>query len=136
MKDYSFVTREVEGSIQCGNREFPDPVPGKEKQCFCEQNNQPQVKRCASEDGSCQCNGGNVFFGTITDNEGHNPASFDDMFTYSFAVKYNVTGTVDCNKRTFAGFDPQPGFAKQCFCDDVGYEEYDNIESELAYWRE
>ena len=39
MKDYSFITREVEGSIQCSNKEFGDPIKGKEKQCFCEQNN-------------------------------------------------------------------------------------------------
>lgn len=58
------------------------------------------------------------------------------MWQYSFAVKYNVSGVVDCNKRTFGGFDPQPGIAKQCFCDDIGYEDYDCIEGELAYWRE
>jgi hypothetical protein len=49
------------------------------------------------------------------------------MFEYEFAVKYNVSGTFDCNARTF-GYDPQPGFAKQCFCDDIQYEDRECIE--------
>jgi hypothetical protein len=57
------------------------------------------------------------------------------MWTNAFAVKYDVSGTVGCNAKTF-GSDPQPGKAKQCFCDDIGFEDYECIESELAYWSE
>lgn len=57
------------------------------------------------------------------------------MYMQSFAVKYDVSGTVQCNSKTF-GFDPQPGKAKQCYCDDIQYEDKECIESELAYWAE
>lgn len=75
-----------------------------------------------------------MFFGLL-EVDGHSPASFDQMWETSFAVKYNVTGSVGCDKNTF-GFDPQPGHAKQCLCDDIGYEDYECIENNLAYWRE
>ena len=57
------------------------------------------------------------------------------MWNNAFAVKYDVNGDVPCSASTF-GFDPQPGKAKQCFCDDIGYEDAECIETELAYWRE
>lgn len=92
------------------------------------------MKRCATQDGTCKCNGGNVFYGLL-EVEGSSPASFDDMYMTSFAVKYDVNGAVQCNTKTF-GFDPQPGKAKQCYCDDIEYEDKECIESELAYWAE
>lgn len=134
MKDYSYVSRQVDGAIPCGNMEFGDPIRGASKQCFCEADAQPQVKRCATQDGTCRCNGGNVFFGLL-EVDGWSPASFDEIWSAAFAVKYNVTGEVQCNSHTF-GFDPQPGKAKQCFCDDIGYEDKECIEYELAYWKE
>ena len=134
MKDYNFVSRQVEGSIACNNYEFGDPTPGHPKACFCEPDNRPQVKRCAADGGDCTCRGGNVFYGLL-EVDGATPASFEEMWTNAFAVKYDVSGTVGCNARTF-GLDPQPGKAKQCFCDDIGFEDYECIESELAYWAE
>jgi hypothetical protein len=47
----------------------------------------------------------------------------------------NVSGSVQCNTKTF-GIDPQPGYAKQCFCDDIEYEDAESVEEELAYWAE
>jgi len=82
----------------------------------------------------CKCNKGNVFFGLV-EVDGYSPAGFDDMYGNSFAVKWNVTGEVACNEKTF-GFDPQPGYAKQCFCDDIEYEDEECIRDELAYWAE
>ena len=67
--------------------------------------------------------------------DGQSPASFDDMYANAFAVKYNVSGSVMCNSKTF-GFDPQPGKVKQCYCDDIEYEGQEEIESELEYWSE
>lgn len=134
MKEYGFVSKNVEGAIGCNSMEFGDPVKGANKQCFCEQNEYPQVKRCATQDGTCKCNGGNVFFGLL-EVDGISPASFDDVESAAFAVKYNVHGSVQCNSKTF-GFDPQPGKPKQCFCDDVQYEDEEYIEPELEYWQE
>lgn len=57
------------------------------------------------------------------------------MYGNAFAVKMNVSGSVQCTDKTF-GFDPQPGYAKQCFCDDIEYEDAECIEEELAYWAE
>lgn len=66
MQEYGFISiGNVEGSIQCNNQEFGDPAKGFQKQCYCETQKEPQVKRCAGEDGTCKCNGGNVFFGTL-----------------------------------------------------------------------
>jgi len=36
MKDYNFVSRDVDGAIECSNLEFGDPRPHHLKQCFCE----------------------------------------------------------------------------------------------------
>lgn len=86
------------------------------------------------EGGACQCQGGNVFYGLL-EVDGMSPAGFDEMYGDSFAVKYNVSGTIDCTEKAF-GVDPQPGKAKQCFCDDIQQEDEESIEAELAYWRE
>lgn len=73
-----------------------------------------------------------MFFG-LFEVEGNSPASYDDVLENAFAAKFNADGVYDCNAQTF-GFDPQPGKAKQCFCDDIGYEDRESIENELAYW--
>lgn len=73
-----------------------------------------------------------VFFGLV-EVDGHSPANFDEMFGNSFAAKFDVDGNVNCNEKAF-GFDPQPGKAKQCFCDDIGYEDRECVEAELAHW--
>lgn len=57
------------------------------------------------------------------------------MYDNAFAVKYDVKGEVLCNTKTF-GSDPQPGKAKQCFCDDIDYEWKEDVEDELSYWSE
>jgi hypothetical protein len=75
-----------------------------------------------------------VFYGLV-EVDGYAPAGFDDLYSNAFAVKWNVKGEVECNDKTF-GFDPQPGYAKQCFCDDIEYEDRESIEEELAYWAE
>lgn len=63
------------------------------------------------------------------------PAHFDDIWMNSpFAVKYNVSGSVICNSKTFNGKDPLPGKAKQCFCDDIEYNTKEMVESELKFF--
>lgn len=57
------------------------------------------------------------------------------MYDNAFAVKYDVKGEVLCNTKTF-GSDPQPGKAKQCFCDDIEFEYKEDVQEELAYWSE
>lgn len=104
MRDYGFNSRQIEGTIKCNNAEFGDPARGVAKQCFCEPDQEKQVKRCAGQDGMCKCNKGNVFFGLV-EVDGYAPAGFDDMYGNAFAVKWNVTGEVACNEKTF-GFDP------------------------------
>jgi hypothetical protein len=91
MRDYGFTSRQVEGTIMCGNNEFTDPAQGFPKQCFCEPDQEPQVKRCAGEDGTCKCNKGNVFYGLV-EVDGYAPAGFDDLYSNAFAVKFNVSG--------------------------------------------
>jgi hypothetical protein len=75
---------------------------------------------------------GTMFYGLV-EVDGNLPASFDEMYSNAFAAKFDADGVYDCNSKTF-GFDPQPGKAKQCFCDNIGYEDKQCIDGELAYW--
>lgn len=111
MQEFGYSSRTVDGSIGCNNFEFSDPAHGAVKQCFCEADQQPQVKRCAMQDGNCKCNGGNIYFGLV-ESEGTSPISFDGMLEAgNFAYKWDVNGEFACNSHTF-GSDPQPGKAK------------------------
>jgi len=52
-----------------------------------------------------------------------------------FAYKdVNGTGSVPCTAQTF-GSDPTPGFAKQCFCDDIDARDTEQNEADLKYWQ-
>ena len=75
-----------------------------------------------------------MFFGLL-EAEGSSPATFHAMFGNAFAAKFDVDGDFLCSTKTF-GLDPQPGKAKQCFCDDVGHEAREVVETELAFWAE
>jgi hypothetical protein len=127
MQEFGFSSRTVEGSIGCNSFEFSDPHHGSKKQCFCEADQTPQVKRCSMQDGNCKCKNGNIYYGLV-ESEGKSPISFDEMMEAgNFAYKWDVNGEFACNAHTF-GSDPQPGKAKQCFCDDIGYEDLECIQ--------
>jgi hypothetical protein len=105
MQDFGYSSRDVQGGIGCNSFEFQDPAHGAEKQCFCEANTAPQVKRCASQDGTCTCHGGNIYFGLL-ELDGKSPISFDEMMEGGdFAYKWDVNGDFPCNAHTF-GRDP------------------------------
>ena len=82
--------------------------------------------------GSCTCRNGNVFYGLL-EQEGAQ-IGFDDFLENQFAVKYNYNGDITCSAKAF-GSDPQPGKAKQCFCDDIGYEDRECLEEKLAFFQ-
>lgn len=76
--------------------------------------------------GSCACKNGNIYYGLL-ELDGHSPISFDELLEGGdFAYKWGVNGEFGCNAHTF-GRDPQPGKAKQCFCDDIEYEDLECI---------
>ena len=137
MMDSGYSSRTVEGSIACNNQEFGDPVHGQKKQCFCEANLEPKVKRCALEGGTCSCANGNVFLGLLSEEGSSDKLEFDDFLENEFVVKYNFTGDIMCDAGPHGfGSDPQKGKAKQCFCDDIEYEDRECIEEKLMFYQE
>ena len=85
---------------------------GSPKDCKeCNNNGQKLPQRCAVEGVSCLKCKGNIFYGTGW--------SFKQLVENKYSFKKgNPTGEVPCNSDSFG--DPQPGYTKLCFCDDVG----------------
>jgi hypothetical protein len=95
MKTFPHKIKEVNGSIGCNNLELGDANPGQPKQCFCQGEQKPTVKRCGLEGEDCRCDG-TAYFGKL-EVEGKSPALFGEIFKSMFAYKdVNGTGSVPC----------------------------------------
>ena len=119
MREWRTLFAESEDWQSCSVIEFgSDPLPGYDKQCFCEVKAPYEASRCADEGDDCLCNG-HVYFSSRFKADKSTPAEFSDVLGMGFTiVDANNTGTVTCTSDTFDGADPSPDTAKQCFCDD------------------
>ena len=128
--DKKFVVIDSKGSLGCNNEDIgSDPVPGKAKQCFCEKGAKPEVKRCGYDDDDCTCKG-NIFYG-ILELDKKKPVAFKDMLGEDFQYKESNGKTpVKCAASSF-GKDPQPGKAKQCYCDGIEEMSKEEIKNAL-----
>ena len=118
MREWKTVSQETDDWMSCSAVDFgSDPMPGQDKQCFCEVKPQYEASRCAAEGDDCACNG-HVYFATKV-NDDKELADFDDILASGYAiVDANGSGSVACTSESFSNADPAPNTAKQCFCDD------------------
>ena len=62
MREWKTVSIETDGWQSCSTNDFgTDPMPGIDKQCFCEVKPAYEASRCADEGDDCTCNG-HVYF--------------------------------------------------------------------------
>jgi hypothetical protein len=62
MREWRSISAESSDWQTCSEAEFgTDPLPGVEKQCYCEVKPEDETSRCADEGEDCLCNG-NVYF--------------------------------------------------------------------------
>ena len=118
MREWKTVSQETDDWQSCNAIDFgSDPMPGMDKQCFCEVKPAYEASRCADEGDECICNG-NVYFATKVNGD-KELADFDDIMEAGFAiVDSGNSGSISCTSESFANADPAPKDAKQCFCDE------------------
>jgi hypothetical protein len=119
MREWRTLSADSEDWQSCSVIEFgSDPLPGFDKQCFCEVKAPYEASRCADEGDECLCNG-HVYFSSRFKADKTTPAEFSDVLGMGFTiVDANNTGSVSCTSDSFEGADPTPEYPKQCFCDD------------------
>jgi len=138
MREWRTIGAESDDWQTCSVVEFgSDPMPGVDKQCFCEVEPAYTATRCADEGDECICNG-HVYFAPRFENDNTTPANFWYIQENPFAVTdANNTGTMTCSSDSFEDADPSPEVAKQCFCDDkrkfLSAHDVGNIQE---YWRQ
>jgi hypothetical protein len=138
MREWRTVGAESDDWQSCSVVEFgSDPMPGVDKQCFCEVQPAYEARKCADEGDECICNG-HVYFAPRFEFDNTTPANFAYIQENPFAVAdTNNTGTMTCTSDSFEGADPSPDTAKECFCDDKRYflrqPDFLNIQE---YWRD
>lgn len=138
LREWRTYSAESDDWQACSSVEFgSDPMPGAEKQCFCEVKPQEEASRCADEGDECICNG-HVYFASRLQADRATPATFMDTLENGFAVlDSNNTGTVSCSSDSFEGADPAPDAAKQCFCDDrKTFTSQADLVTLQEYWRQ
>lgn len=137
MREWRTLSSESDDWQACSMVEFgSDPLPGAEKQCFCEAKPQDEAVRCADEGDDCMCNG-HVYFSSRFQEDHSTPATFIDVLESGFAIiDANNTGSVSCSSDSFEGSDPSPETAKQCFCDDKKhFTTQSDAMTIMDYWR-
>ena len=137
MREWKTVSQETDDWQSCNAVDFgSDPLPGLDKQCYCEVKPAYEASRCAEEGDDCACNG-HVYFATkVNGNKGL--ADFDDVLEAGFAITDAAGGgSVSCSSESFKNADPAPGTAKQCFCDDrKTFTSPEAITTVMDYWTE
>jgi len=118
MREWRTISKVSDAWIQCSAAEFDaDPMPGVDKQCYCEVKDKVEAVRCADEGDMCFCSG-HVYFTKLYANEDKSTkVTINDAMELGFAIYDNLAGQVSCSSDTFGGADPFPGYEKQCFCD-------------------
>merc|ERR1712222_49302 len=121
MREWKTVSQETDDWQSCSAVDFgSDPMPGFDKQCFCEVKPEYEASRCADEGDECGCNG-HVYFGA-KQNMDKELASFNDMLELGYAIlDGGQGGSTTCTSEAFKNADPAPNTPKQCFCDDRKY---------------
>ena len=137
MREWKTVSQETDDWQSCSAVDFgSDPMPGFDKQCFCEVKPEYEASRCADEGDECGCNG-HVYFGS-KQNADKELASFNDMLELGYAIlDAGAGGSTTCTSEAFKNADPAPNAPKQCFCDDrKTFTSSENIASIMDYWVE
>lgn len=101
MREWKTVAQETDDWMSCSAVDFgSDPMPGADKQCFCEVKPQYEASRCAAEGDDCTCNG-HVYFASKVNSE-KELADFDDILESGFAiVDASNAGSVACTSDSF-----------------------------------
>lgn len=137
MREWKTVSQETDDWQSCSAVDFgSDPMPGFDKQCFCEVKPEYEASRCADEGDECGCSG-HVYFGS-KQNGDKELASFNDMLELGYAIlDAGAGGSTTCTSESFKNADPAPNAPKQCFCDDrKTFTSSENIPSIMDYWIE
>lgn len=137
MREWRTVGAESDDWQSCSVVEFgTDPMPGADKQCFCEVEPAYTATRCADEGDECICNG-HVYFAPRFELDNTTPAGFYYIQENPFAITdANNTGTLTCSSDSFEDADPSPEVAKQCFCDDKRrFMQARDVANVQEYWR-
>ena len=114
--------------IHCTPSEFGfDPLPGVEKQCFCERKPKYVPRICANEGDECTCAGHVIYGRRYSANDSTKNATFEEVqaspFTItegnstSYSWSSHSSGKVLCEAFKFEEVDPLPGIDKSCYCD-------------------
>lgn len=136
MREWRTFQKESEGWVQCSSADFDsDPLPGYDKQCYCEVKDKIDAVRCADEGDQCFC-AGHVFFTKLYANDDKTAkVAITDAVELGFAVVDNMNGQVSCSSDSFFGADPFPGQEKQCFCDTKRrFISQDDLRLNQQYW--
>jgi len=101
MREWKTVSQETDDWQSCNAIDFgSDPMPGMDKQCFCEVKPAYEASRCADEGDECACNG-HVYFSTKV-NADKELADFNDALESGFAIVDSAnSGSVSCTSESF-----------------------------------
>lgn len=113
LREWRTVSSESDDWQSCSAVEFgSDPMPGAEKQCYCEVKPSYEPSRCADEGDDCICNG-HVYFGAKMSEDHATLNTFMDVYSGAYTViDANNTGTVPCTSESFDGADPAAEVSK------------------------
>lgn len=138
MREWRTLSKVSDGWIQCSAADFDsDPMPGADKQCYCEVKDKIDAVRCADEGDQCFCSGHVYFTKLYANDDKTSKVSMNDAMELGFAIYDNLAGQVSCSSDTFSGADPFPGAEKQCFCDSKRhFTSQDDLRLNQQYWRE
>jgi hypothetical protein len=117
----------------CNHLELGDPLPFERKMCFCEPPREIPISRCGLQGEDCSCKG-TAYIGKL-EVDGVQPAPFAAMMELPFDFKQNVTQKIRCDMSSFAGSDPFPDVAKQCFCDSAGRKDIAEVQAQYEYFQ-
>jgi hypothetical protein len=113
-------------------------LKGKEEdqlQCFCEPDPVPEPFHCSHEGETCQCPGGNVFFGERYNVGASTIMSFRTMLEHEWTVaKAPTGGNVNCTPSSFVGGNPEPGYDMDCYCDQHNVVSQAEVNDQIYYW--
>lgn len=132
------MSKQSDGWIQCSASDFDaDPLPGTDKQCFCEVKPKVSAVRCADEGDMCFCSGHVYFTKLYSNDDKTSKVTMTEAIELGFAITDNISGQVSCSSDSFGGADPFPGAEKQCFCDAKRkFTSQDDLKLNQQYWRE
>lgn len=128
----------IGGKTECKNVLLGDPLPGVQKQCWCEPWEQLPPFHIATEGNTkviTECpTGSPIYYGAYKD--GTKVLDFDGMVKYGkYLFMKDQSADTTCSNESFKS-DPLPGVQKQCFCDRYSYYNITQYNEDKAVWEQ